>query len=90
MAFFKSKPNLPDGEKARIEYHVQRIAECIGFDRLTLPVLSERSVFYADVDSERRSAEQIMSLVGKHLGHDVGGISLQTLLLQPQKSGGGG
>lgn len=90
MAFFKSKPNLPDDEKARIEFHLQQIAECIGFDRLTLPVLNETSILAGSHAADDRSADQIKRLVGQHLGHDVRDISIQTFPLQPQESSGGG
>ncbi len=86
MAFFKSTPNLPDDEKARIEFHLQQIAECIGFDRLKLPVLSERSL----LSGELQTAEQIKNRVGEHLGHDVSSVKLQTFPMQPEKTGGGG
>ena len=90
MAFFKPTPNLPAGEKARIEFHLQQIAECIGFDRFKLPVLSEDSVLTADSQSILRSADEVMNLVGNQLGHDVTGITIQSEPLPPEKSGGGG
>ena len=37
---FTAKPNVTVGEKSRIEFHLQQLAECIGFDRFLLPVLS--------------------------------------------------
>ena len=86
MAFFKSTPNLPDDEKARIEFHLQQIAECVGFDRLTLPVLSENSL----LSENPRTADQLKCLVGEHLGHDVSDVRIQTFPMQPEKIGGGG
>ena len=88
MAFFKSTPNLPVDEKARIEFHLQQIAQCIGFDRLKLPVLSEESVLLRN--GVAQSADQVLSLVGEHLGHDVSDVSIQTVPLPPEKCGGGG
>lgn len=85
MAFFKSTPNLPDDEKARIEFHLQQIAECIGFDRLRLPVLSERSL----LAGTNQTADQLKLLVGEHLGHDVSEVKVQTFPMQPTKVGGG-
>lgn len=90
MQFFKSKPNLPDGEKARIEFHLQQIGECIGFERLSLPVMNEVSILNGDGQSELRSPKQIKELVGERLGHDVSGLSVQSFPMQPAKSGGGG
>lgn len=88
MAFFKSKPGLPDHEKARIEFHLQQISECIGFERLKRPVLSEESVLFQN--GQLKSAEQIAFLLGDHLEHDVSDISIQTTPLPPEKCGGGG
>lgn len=90
MAFFQSTPNLPCNEKARIEFHLQQISECIGFDRLKLPVLSEDELMYGGGGTDVRSADQIMTAVGSHLGHNVSVIKLQTLPMPAQKSGGGG
>ena len=88
MAFFKSTPNLPVDEKARIEFHLQQIAQCIGFDRLMLPVLSEESVLLRN--GVTQTADQVLSFVGEHLGHDVSEVSIQTVPLPPEKCGGGG
>ena len=73
MAFFKPTPNLPDGEKARIEFYLQQIAECIGFDRFKLPVLSEDKLLNGDAanPTEFQTVDQIKNMVGKHLRHDV-------------------
>ncbi len=92
MLFFRSTANVPDGEKARIEFHLQQIAECVGLDRVMLPMLDAASVIYQDQSnqSETRSSRELMDLAGKHLGHDVSGLSIQTTLLQPEKCGGGG
>ena len=86
MAFVKSTPNLSDDEKARIEFHLQQIAECVGFDRLALPVLGENSL----LPEKPQTADQLMRLVGEHLGHDVSGVKIQTFPMQPGKIGGGG
>ncbi len=92
MAFFKSTPNLPSGEKARIEFYLQQIAECIGFERFKLPVLSEDQLLngVGTQPPEIQSVDQIKNLVGKHLRHDVSELKLQTFPMQPQKVGGGG
>ena len=86
MAFFKPTPNLPDDEKARIEFHLQQIADCIGLDRFALPVLSEHSLLSGDLST----ADQLKCVVGEHLGHDVSGVKIQTFPIQPEKVGGGG
>ena len=90
MPLFKSAPNLPVDEKARIEFHLQQIAECIGFDRFKLPVLSEETILYGSGQPENQSADQFMGFVGNHLGHDVSDVTIETVPLPPEKCGGGG
>lgn len=90
MAFFQSTPNLPCNEKARIEFHLQQISECIGFERLKLPVLNEDELVRGGGHANIHSADQIMVAVGNHLDHNVSEIRLQTLPMPTQQSGGGG
>jgi hypothetical protein len=92
MAFFKPKPNISDGEKARIEFYLQQIAECIGFERFKLPVLSENQLLHGGAanPAEFQTVDQIKNMVGKHLRHDVSELKIQTFPMQPQKVGGGG
>ena len=90
MPFFKSAPNLPDGEKARIEFHLQQISESIGFDRLRLPVMNERDILYDAQQSDLRSSKQVLTKVGEHLNYDISEVRLQTLPMPPEKTGGGG
>lgn len=82
--FFKPKPNLPDGDKARIEFHFQQIASCIGAERVKLPVLS-RDAFLG-----KASTQEIVDLVGQHLSHDVSAIQVNAVLQQAGQCGGGG
>ena len=79
---------MPDDEKARIEFHLQQMAECIGFERFRLPILSEESMLSGNAASQ--TTEQITNLVGKHLGHAVSEIRIETAPLPPEKCGGGG
>lgn len=92
MALFKSTPNLPDGEKARIEFHFHQLAESIGFERFRLPVLEEQQLLQGSGTgrAESGSVDQVKSLIGTHLGHDVNNVNVQTLPMQTQKVGGGG
>lgn len=91
MQLFKSKPSLADGEKARIEFHLQQIAESITADRLKLEVLSEEDVLASDTEGSALSdLESLTKKIGQHLSHDVANISV---LQQPQeleKCGSGG
>ena len=86
---FAAKPNVTVGEKSRIEYYLQQLAECIGFDRFVLPVLSRQKLIGL-VEVEQHTPEQIVCFIGEHLNHDVGEIRVQ---LDPQQaadcSGGG-
>ena len=86
--FFKPKPNLPDAEKARIEFHLQQIAECVGFDRFTLPVLSRKTLF--GLYESKQKPQQMIAFVGNHLAHDVSEIRFRVVPQQLQNCGGGG
>ena len=91
MQLFKSKPSLTDGEKARIELHLQQIAESIGADRLRLPMLTEEELLYRDAES--MTVEDVKSLtvkIGKHLSHDVGNVGIREQPQALEKCGGGG
>ncbi len=59
MAFFKTVPNLPDMEKARIEHALQRLAECLGMEKFLLPYQSLHSMV-----GVFQTPEQIVEFVG--------------------------
>mgnify|MGYP001223462001 FL=1 len=87
--FFAAKPNVTVGEKSRIEFYLQQLAETIGFERFRLPVLS-RNTLLGLIQSEQNN-EQIVAFLGEHLSHDIDAIRVQ---LDPQQaancSSGGG
>lgn len=85
--FFKPKPNLPAGEKARIEFHLQQIAQAIGMDRMKLPVISRRELLSW---SESETPQEMITAVGSHLKHDVSGVGFALDPQQLQQCGGGG
>ncbi|MDG1875312.1 MAG: hypothetical protein P8J27_15465 [Mariniblastus sp.] len=85
MAFFKTKPNVPNNEKARIEFHLQQILECIGFERFTRPVLAHHLIV-----GVFQTPAEIVNFAGQHLSHDVSGISVEVLPKELEKCGGGG
>lgn len=92
MQLFKSKPSLVDGEKSRIELHLQQISQSIGGDRFLSPVLPA-VVFLEAADPSRRenpSVQELTRLIGDHLCHDVSGLVVKTLPQQLEKCGGGG
>ena len=88
MPFFKSAPSVSAEEKPRIEFHLQQLVECLGPDRFTLPVLGKDDVLGSS--DAIRPANEILSVVGKHLSHDVSGVTIQSVPLAPEKCGGGG
>lgn len=85
MAFFKPKPNIGDHEKARIEFHLQEIAESIGFERFRLPVLRNDQL----MDLQGKTPKQIVSFVGEHLSHNTSKMEVQ-VAIEPQEACGGG
>lgn len=88
MALFKPKSNLPDDEKARIEFHLQQIAECIGFDRFHLPVLRAQPLL--EVSKSGGDVRQLTAHIGKHLNHEISGLRVNVFPQLVNKTGGGG
>ncbi|MEM1225731.1 MAG: hypothetical protein AAGJ40_08530 [Planctomycetota bacterium] len=86
--FLKPKANLPDAEKSRIEFCLQQIAECIGFDRFTLPVLSRKTLF--GLYEGKRNPQSLIEFVGDHLAHDVDGIQFRAVPKQATSGCGSG
>ena len=86
MPFFKTEPNLPDNEKARIELQLQQVAESVGFDRMKLGVISPDSL----LEFSESAPEQLVSFVGQHLGYDTSDLRVKVVPEQPEKCGGGG
>lgn len=88
MVFFRVKPNLSDGEKARLEFHYQQIAECLGAKRLKLPVLSLREMLQRW--ESNRDVADYLNFVGEHLVHDTKAIKVHvTPQIAANCSGGG-
>ncbi|PHQ36845.1 hypothetical protein [Rhodopirellula bahusiensis] len=85
--FFQPKANLPDSAKSRIEFCLQQIAECVGFERLLLPVVGRKTIF--DLYEGERNPQHVIAFIGKHLGHDVNGIQVRNALPQAPSAGGG-
>ena len=82
--FFKTRPNLPPNEKAQVEYCFQWIADCIGMQRLQLPVLRTADLVTG------KSMEEVVRKVGDHLQHNTESINV---LMEPallEKCGSGG
>ena len=88
MVLFRAKPNLSDGEKARLEFYYQQIAECIGSERLRLPVI-ERKALLNHWESNH-SIEKYQQFLGDHLGHDAESISVRVAPQIVANCSGGG
>ena len=86
MAFFKPKPNIADHEKARIEFHLQELAESIGFERILLPVVQANQL----LNLKSREPREIAAFVGEHLSHSTGNLQMQVAIEAQEKCGGGG
>ena len=91
MALFKTTPGVPDGERARLEFHFQQIADCIGFERFRLPFISESDLIKGHNTGAAKSAvSDLKDFLGRHLKHDTSELQVQTMPMQLQKIGGGG
>ena len=88
MAILKLKPNLSDGDKAKLEFRFQQIAECIGYDRLRLPIIGKNSLL--ELNESELSPEQMIQFFGQHLSYDASGISVEIAPKPPETCGGGG
>lgn len=86
MPFFKSKPTIATGEKARLEFELQKLSEFVGRERFSLPVigLSQWQNMF------NKPLTDTLKLVGDHLGHPTGAMNV---VVQPENlatCGGGG
>ena len=88
MVFFQSKPNLPDGDKAKTEFYFHEIAKCLGAERLALPVRTTAELL-PQASAGSSIAEQL-SRVGDYLQHDVSGLNVLTVPQPVEKCGSGG
>ena len=85
---FSAKPCLPYFEQARIEFHLQQIAECIGADKMLLPVLQPETSFAEN--GVTIPLEQILKNLGKHLQYDVSSVGITSFAKELNVCGGGG
>ena len=86
--FFKSNPNLPDGERARIEFHFQQLVDGLGIARLQMPVVNEDTILHET--GTLRSPEQIKNFVIEHLNIQASNLKVQQQLALPVKPSSGG
>lgn len=85
MVFLKAKPNVSDHEKARIEFHLQQIFDCVGFPMLQLDFVDPEVLLKSP-----STLTDLTQLVADHLSHDVTDLRISTLPQKVEKCGGGG
>ena len=85
MAFIGTKPNLSGNEKARIEFHLQQILNCVGLQPFQLPVIDPQTLLKPD-----STLQSLTQSFADHLSHDVAGLQLEMVPQQLEKCGGGG
>lgn len=82
--FFKTRPNLSPNEKAQVEYCFQWIADCIGPDRMRLPVTRSEELLSG------QSMDEFVKTIGSKLQHNIDqlNIVLEPQLIEKCSSGG--
>ncbi len=85
MAFLGTKPNLSGNEKARIEFHLQQILNCVGLQPFQLPVIDPQTLLKPD-----STIPSLTQRFADHLCHDVSGLHVEVVPQQLEKCGGGG
>ena len=85
MAFLGTKPNLSGNEKARIEFHLQQILNCVGLQPFQLPVIDPQTLLKPD-----STLPSLTQSFADHLCHDVSGLHVEVVPQQLEKCGGGG
>lgn len=82
--FFTARPNLAPNERAQVEYCFQWIADCIGAQRMRLPVLRLNQLLTG------QSMDNFVRTVGNHLQHNVDQLKIvmEPQLLEKLSSGG--
>jgi len=86
MPFFKTKPTIATGEKARLEFELQKLSEFVGSERFKLPVLSLAQWQNTTI----KPLADTLATVGKHLQHASGSINLVVQPENLESCGGGG
>lgn len=89
MLFFKSKPNLDDNKKAKVEFYFFQIAQALGWSRCTAPIVPAEKLLELAQRSDPLTA--LVSFLSEHLQHDVTDLDVRvTPRLLATVSGGGG
>ena len=88
MLFFRSKPNIGDNEKAKVEFFFFKIAQAIGAERLEANIVDTKTML--DFANQTEPIRKLLDFVGRALHHDVGNLRVQVSPKLLQKCGGGG
>ncbi len=89
MLFLKSKPNLDDNKKAKVEFYFLQIAKALGWQRCVTPVVPAEKLL--DLAGRSDPLTGLVSLLSEHLKHDVTDLDVRVTprLLATVSSGGG-
>lgn len=89
MLFFKSKPNLDDNKKAKVEFYFFQIAKALGWERCITSIVPAAKLLELAQQSDPVTA--LVGFVGKHLQYDVADLDVRvTPRLLTTVGGGGG
>ncbi|MDB2686521.1 hypothetical protein N9Y42_04865 [Mariniblastus sp.] len=89
MLFFKSKPNVDDNKKAKVEFYFFQIAKALGWERCVSPIIPPAKLLGLAQQSDPVTA--LVSFVAEHLQHDVTDLDVRvTPRLLTTVGGGGG
>ena len=89
MPFFKSKPNLDENKKAKVEFYFFQISKALGWQRCIAPIVPTAKLLDLGQHSDPLTA--LVSSLSEHLQHDATDLDVQvTPRLLATVSGGGG
>ena len=89
MLFFKSKPNLDDNRKAKIEFYFFQVAKVVGWERCVAPIVPAAKLL--ELGQRTDPVKDLVSFFSEHLQHDVMELDVRvTPRLLATVSGGGG
>ena len=89
MPFFKSKPNLDDNKKAKVEFYFFQIGRALGWERCTAPIVPATTLL--DLGQRSDPLTALISFLSEHLRHDTTDLDVRvTPRLLATVSGGGG
>jgi len=68
MPFFKSKPNLDDNKKAKVEFYFFQIGKALGWKRCIAPIVPATKLLDLGEHSDPLTA--LVSFLSEHLQHE--------------------